>query len=213
MASAGLHLAFRRYLGEKGILFGVQQPTPFSDPDRYDLRFGGRTCELKTFLISRASQWQELSGDPRLALEAPALVPLDRHTSDTVKARDLYAFAFVGARVASQMLKIQGQDPLHGEYWMHVMPASWQGAQRSVPLGPVVLKAEAASGISFELGGRDRSGSPVTMSASPSGQRVELPEILLSLNHICVASSPLRTLGPPCTRQPPEARDRTWRLA
>ena len=97
VASAALHLAFRRYLGENGILFEVQQPTPFSDPDRYDLRFGGHTCELKPFLISRASQWQQLSGDPRLALAAPALVPLDRHTSETVKARDLYAFAFVGA--------------------------------------------------------------------------------------------------------------------
>ena len=33
------------------------------------------------------------------------------------------------------------------------------------------------------------------MSASPSGQRVELPEILLSLNHICVASRPSGRLG------------------
>ena len=167
VASVALNLAFRRYLGARGIRFEVQKLTPFSDPDRYDLLLGGRTCELKPYLISRSSQWQALSDDPQLALRAPALVPLERHTTETVRAGDIYAFGFVGAGVAVQEADAPVQDPPQREYWMHVLPPAWQKARRSAPLGPVFIKAEATQGLSIEVGGRDLIRIAGGQSTSP----------------------------------------------
>jgi hypothetical protein len=195
-ASAALNLAFRRYLGEKGISFGVEIPVPFSDPARYDLRLGGRTCELKSYLISRASQWQALSNDPRLALRALALVPLDRHTRETVRPRDVYAFGFVGAQVESKAEDGEGRSVPRDQCWMHVMPRSWRLPQCHAAMGPVILKSESNIENPIELGGKDLSGSPLVVRVQlGERQRVEVPDSLLTLSHVIARSRPSGRVG------------------
>ncbi len=195
-ASAALNLSVRRYLVEEGVPFAVQDPTPFSDPDRYDLRLGDRACELKAYLISRASQWQALTDDPRLALSAHALVPLDRDRTETVRTRDIYVFSFVGAGVGKRESAGAVHAVSHREYWMHVMPAPWQGAQLQAPLGPLTFKVEATPGLSIELGGKDRSGAQVEIRVQlDGGNRLALPNSLLTLSHVCAPGRPTGRLG------------------
>ena len=212
VASAALNLAFRRYLGENGVLFGVQEPTPFSDPDRYDLLLGGRTCELKTYLISRASQWQALSDDPRLALAAPALVPLDRHTTDTVRARDIYVFAFVGARVASQEIGCLGP----GSATRRVLDARNANSLAGWPTLGAARPGRSQGGgnrwtCQLKSEGRDQSGSPVETQRHAGRRPARGPCRIPAgpQSHLHPESS-LRTPGHPCTSPSADSRDRAW---
>ncbi len=131
-----------------------------------------------------------------MALTAEALVPLDRDRSETARARDVYAFSFVGAGVAGREPAATANGLLHGQFWMHVMPGSWHGGQLQAPLGPLTLKAEASTGTSIVLGGKDRSGSPVEIGARlDSGGRLALPESLLTLSYVCALGRPSGRLG------------------
>jgi hypothetical protein len=191
VASAALNLAFRRYLSDKGIPTGAHRTQPFSDPDRYDLELGGRSCELKAFLISRAPQWRSLVAEPQLALDAPALVPLDRHVSETLRAGDAYGFAFVGAGVAARAEASRSGGAAEGEFWMHVMPPSWRGTGTQAPLGPLNFEIGKTDGPDLELGGRDLSGAPVECNVRLMGVRsVDSTGSLLALNHLCAARRP-----------------------
>ena len=58
-----VELAFRRYLGEHQIPFDVKGATPFTDPDKYDVSLGGRRCDVKSFMLTRKSQINELKRD------------------------------------------------------------------------------------------------------------------------------------------------------
>jgi len=88
-------LAFRRFLSEQTIPFGVLGAIPFTKPDRYDVSLGGHRCNLKSFLITHRPQITKLRQDPSLVLQAPALVPIDQFAAEGSKQDDLYLFAFL----------------------------------------------------------------------------------------------------------------------
>jgi len=52
VVGVAVELAFRRHLSELDIPFDIKGATPFTDPDRYDVSFGGHRCDIKSFHIS-----------------------------------------------------------------------------------------------------------------------------------------------------------------
>ena len=95
VAAVSVELAFRRYLAKRDIPFDVKAAAPFTDPDHYDITFGSRRCRIQSFLISHRKQISDLSSNLQLALEAPALVPLDHYAADGQSGEDIYVFALI----------------------------------------------------------------------------------------------------------------------
>lgn len=149
-------LAFRRYLSEHQIPFDVKGATPFTDPDKYDVSLGGRRCDLKSFLLTRKSQINELKRDLGLLLNASALIPSDQFAATTHNDSDLYIFAFLtGLHAASQtdMAKAsEAGNPLH---LIHTLPKDWAKPERWHPLGKLALKSDSEEMLTIELGGQD----------------------------------------------------------
>jgi hypothetical protein len=153
-----VELAFRRYLAQQNVPFGVEGATPFTDPDRYDVSLGGHRCDIKSFLISYREQIRALHADPALLLDAPGLVPLDQYAGDEHSANDLYVFAFLTGLVAAHSADVKkavsAGEPV---YPIHAMPPSWVRPPVWTPLGPLVLKSECDVPVMLELGGQDSS--------------------------------------------------------
>lgn len=154
----GVELAFRRYLSQRNIPFDVKGATPFTDPDRYDVSLGGRRCDVKSFLLSRRAQINELKRDLNLLLDATALIPSDQFVAASHHGSDLYIFAFLTGLIAASradMIRALGAgQPLH---LIHPLPKDWAKPEHWAPLGKLVLKSENDAPLSLELGGQNQA--------------------------------------------------------
>ncbi len=152
-----VELAFRRYLSQREIPFDVKGATPFTDPDKYDVSLGGRRCDVKSFMLSRKSQINELKRDLNLLLDASALIPSDQFAAKTHRESDLYIFAFLTALVAASradMIRAEGAgNPLH---LIYTLPKDWAKPNNWHPLGKLALKSECDETLTIELGGQDK---------------------------------------------------------
>ena len=152
----GVELAFRRYLSEREIPFDVKGATPFTDPDKYDVSLGGRRCDVKSFMLSRKEQINELKRDLNLLLDATALIPSDQFAANTHHESDLYIFAFLTALTAASradMIRALGAgQPL---YLIHTLPKDWAKPEHWAALGRLVLKNESDAPLVIELGGQN----------------------------------------------------------
>jgi len=156
VAGVAVELAFRRYLTQKNIPFGVVGSAPFTDPDRYDILLGSQRCEIQSYLISYRNQISALHADPGLALNAPAMVALDHYAGDVHSSRDLYIFAFLTGLIATSPVhfhKAEGSGK--PDYLIHIMPKNWQRPQSWIPLGALVVKSESEQIVRLEIGGQD----------------------------------------------------------
>jgi len=162
-AGASVELAFRRHLTQMGIPFAVREAAPFSDPERYDVSLGGRRCNIKSFLISRRDQITRLRSDPGALLQAPALVPSDRHAAEGHNPHDLYLFAFIQALTAPSLREthraLKSGQPAH---LVFCMSPAWARPRGWNPLGPLALKSECSKPISLLLFGQDAAHDPLT---------------------------------------------------
>jgi hypothetical protein len=153
----GVELAFRRYLSEREIPFDVKGATPFTDPDKYDVSLGGRRCDIKSFLLTRKSQINELKRDLSLLLDASALIPSDQFATTTHAESDLYIFAFLTALMAASradMIRAVGAgNPLH---LIHTLPKDWAKPEHWHPLGKLALKSDSEEPLTIELGGQNK---------------------------------------------------------
>ncbi len=192
-----VELAFRRYLAQQNVPFGVEGATPFTDPDRYDVSLGGHRCDIKSFLISYRDQIRSLHTEPAQLLEAPGLVPLDQYAGDGHSPNDLYVFAFLTGLVAADSGDVQKAIEA-GEriYPIHAMPASWVRPQVWTPLGSLVLKSESDSPLTVELGGQDASREFVTRTIQlPPRTRVQTDSHFYSLACVHADTMPGARLG------------------
>lgn len=192
-----VELAFRRYLVQQGVPFGVEGATPFTDPDRYDVSLGGHRCDIKSFLISYREQIRSLHEEPDQLLRAPGLVPLDQYAGDGRSPNDLYVFAFLTGLVtteAAEMHKaIAARQPL---YLIHAMPPSWVRPQVWTPIGQLILKSEADAPVMIEIGGQDASRQFITrtMELFPR-TRIPIDTDFYSLAYIHASTMPGARLG------------------
>jgi hypothetical protein len=202
-AGLAVELALRRHLGGEGIPFDVLGATPFTEPDRYDLSLGGRRCDVKSFFISRRTQISLLRRDPALALQAPALVPLDQFGAEGHQPGDLYLFAFLlGLTAASQAdidrAAASGQ-PIH---LIHPLPDAWVRPTNWLPLENVALKSECAAQITVEVGGQDQARDFLACRLDlPPRTRIPLEAPFYSLAYVHADRRPEARLGLHSPRQ------------
>jgi hypothetical protein len=197
VAGTAVELALRRHLSEQGIPFDVLGATPFTDPDRYDISLGGHRCDLKSYHISRRQQIAQLRQDKALALQAPALVPLDQFSADGHKPDDLYLFAFLLGLVAAS------QEDIHkaiaaGQpvYLIHPLPDGWARPTEWLPLEALALKSECESPISVEIGGQDGNREFVSARLElPPKKRVVVEQGFHSLAYIHAQRRPEARIG------------------
>ena len=196
-ASAAVELAFRRYLTQQQIPFLVNNPLPFTDPDRYDVVLGGRRCDIKSFLISYRSQIAALQANPGVALNAPALVPLDQYMAEGRAEDDLFLFAFVTGLIAASPADIHragsAELPL---YLIHTMPNAWLRPRAWVPLGSLALKSESDEPLELEIGGQNRDREFVRHAlALPPRTRCNVDADFHSLAYLHSKTQPTARLG------------------
>ena len=202
VAGVAVELAFRRYLAEHEIPFDVKGATPFTDPDRYDVSLGGRRCDIKSFLITYREQISEMKRNPKAVMTAPALVPSDQHAAEGRSDNDIYLFAFLPGLIAASQADIQkvsaANQPL---YLIHSMPESWARPSQWSPLGKLVIKSEAETPITLEIGGQDAGREMRSVSVDvPPGIRVEVNDDFFSLTYLRTKTIPEARVGIRCAR-------------
>lgn len=183
VAGVAVELAFRRWLQAQDVPFDLLGATPFTERDKYDLRLGGRRCDVKSFLISDRSQITALRRDPAWLEAAEALVPDDQFQSDRLGEQDIYLFGFLAGletRSAPELDKaLQAEQPV---YLIHTLsqpnwrgtsplpgsdPAAGTGAWRS--LGRLLFKADTPGPVELEAGGQaaDHAGWVERLQLAP----------------------------------------------
>lgn len=197
IAGVAVDLAFRRYLNGLGIPFQVRATMPFTDLDRFDLTFAGRRCELRSFLISHPQQIRDLAVQPALALQAPALVPLEQSTGDGKSSSDVYAFAFVGAQIGGDGNPQRDRSDYEARsFLIHVMPRDWIRPAVWAPMSPLVLKSESVDPISLEIGGQGAARDSLFCSVElQPGVSRTVTAPFHSITHVHSTSKPVARLG------------------
>ena len=197
VANTAVELACRRYLTEQDVPFEVKGANPFSEPDRYDVNLGGRRCDIKSFLISRREQIAEMERNPKVVLNAPALVPSDHNVGEGHSDKDIYLFAFLTGLTAASQADIQKvvykKQPI---YLVHAMPSQWMRPPKWNPLGILTLKSESAETLLVEVNGQDegREKRSITVELPPN-TRVQVNDGFFSVAYIQSKSLPDARIG------------------
>ncbi len=192
-----VELAFRRYLGEREIPFDVKGATPFTDPDKYDVSLGGRRCDIKSFMLTRKSQINELKRDLGLLLDASALIPSDQFAATTHQESDIYIFAFLTGLVAASkadMIRAVGAgNPLH---LIHTLPKDWAKPEHWTSLAPLALKSDCDETLTVELGGQDKDRAFISekLTLKPH-QRTQTEATFHTLAYVHVDHTPTARVG------------------
>jgi hypothetical protein len=159
VAGVAVELALRRWLQAEGVPFDVLGQTPFTERDRYDIRLGGRRCDVKSFMISDLRQAAALRADPAWLYQAEALVPADQLRSSSLDEQDFYVFGFLAASESERPAQVRADmgagRPVH---LLHTFAAEpWVGKLPWATLGRLVLKTDGGTSLELEVGGQDRS--------------------------------------------------------
>ncbi len=157
VAGVAVELAFRRWLAAEGVPFDLLGATPFTEPDRYDLRLGGRRCDVKSFVIGERAEISRVRRDPDWLLEAEALVPADQFQSSTLEENDFYLFGFLAGLETRRRTELDqallAEQPVYLLYTLD--QADWLGAAQWRSLGRLVLKADLDEPLAVEVGGQN----------------------------------------------------------
>lgn len=156
VAGVAVELAFRRWLQANQVPFDLLGATHFTERDKYDLRLGGRRCDLKSFLISDRQHIRALRRDPAWLNAAEALVPEDQFQSDRLGEQDIYLFGFLAGLETRSAKDLQqalaAEQPV---YLIHALgQPRWRGGGAWRSLGQLVLKADTPAAIELEAGGQ-----------------------------------------------------------
>jgi hypothetical protein len=194
VSATATELAFRRYLAAERIPFGAAAGRQFSESDHYDVVLDGHRCDVRSFLISHSADVDALGRDASLALEAPALVPIERHMADGQSLADIYVFGLVAASPNAHTVGVMG--PRSPTCLIHPMPRTWATPRNMGLIGPVVLKSESVESLVLDFGGRDMAGEDMMRSVElPSLARTQLEGDFQSLAYIQAASPPAGRIG------------------
>jgi hypothetical protein len=157
VAGVAVELAFRRWLDANGVAYDLLGATGFTEKDKYDLRLGGRRCDLKSFLLSHRAKISALRRDPAWLLDAAALVPEDQFEGYTLGENDFYLFGFLAGletRNGDDLKKVivNGQD----FYLLYTFTeADWLGQRHWRSLGRLALKSNTQRPVEVEVGGQN----------------------------------------------------------
>jgi len=197
VAGVAVELAFRRWLDANGVAYDLLGATGFTEKDRYDLRLGGRRCDLKSFLLSNRAKISALRRDPAWLLDAAA-VPEDQFESHALSENDFYLFGFLAGLETRQSDDLKkaiatGQDV----YLLHTpTEAHWLGQRRWRSLGRLALKANTRRPIEVEVGGQsEKREALVERLRLEPRTRVETRREFFSLLYLHVPRLPGGAVG------------------
>jgi hypothetical protein len=207
VAGVAVEQALQRWLPGRGLAFDVLGQTPYTDSDRYDLRLGGRRCDVKSFWVSDRARISALRHNPACLLEAEALVPADQLRSDRLAGDDLYLFGFLaGLETRSQGELERALAAEQPACLIYALPqAEWRGAgQAQRSLGRLVLKAAGPEPLTVEVGGQAAgTGAAVseTLHLAPR-QRVVTQHDYAALLYLRLPGARRLPAGPVGVRSP-----------
>ncbi len=163
VAGVAVELAFRRWLDANGVAYDLLGATGFTEKDKYDLRLGGRRCDLKSFLLSNQDKITALRRDPAWLLEAAALVPEDQFEGRSLSENDFYLFGFLAGletRHSDELKKVIANE--QDFYLLYALTgAHWLGQRRWRSLGRLALKSNTRRPIEVEVGGQNEKREAV----------------------------------------------------
>jgi hypothetical protein len=197
VAGKAVELAFRRYLTAQNVPYDDLGATPFTDPDHYDIGFGGRRCDIKSFLFTQKREIHRIHRSPSILLSASALVPTEQDASGSLADDDLYIFAFLTALVTDHPKELDralaaGQP----SFIIFALPEAWAHPLDWLPLGPLALKSECATTITIEAGGQDANRVFQTEQANlHPGVRTHLHTEFYSLAYLHTPNIPVGRVG------------------
>lgn len=197
ISNMAAELAFRRLLGEQSIPYRVLNPTPFTDPDHYDVCLAGHRITLVSTLITSRPHIARIRRDPGLLLNEPAFISPDKYNPEDKKYEDIYLFAYVlGLTAASRVDEARAQKAGKPVYLLHAMPEKWAHPDGWVALKQLSLKSDCDQGIAVELGGKDREHNFISRTIEiPSRRRVPVPEEWFSIAYIHATMRPEARIG------------------
>jgi hypothetical protein len=198
VAGVAVELAFQRWLDASGVPYDRLGATAFTEKDKYDLRLGGRRCDLKCFLLSNREKITALRRDPAWLLDAAALVPEDQFAGSSFGENDFYLFGFLAGletRHSDDLKKVieTGKD----FYLLHTFAdARWLGRDQWRSLGRLILKSDAHDSLEAEVGGQNEKRDAIAerLALAPR-TRTETTREFYSLLYLHVPRLPDGVLG------------------
>jgi hypothetical protein len=215
VSGVAVELSFRRWLAAQGVRYDLLGATPFTEPDRYDLRLGGRRCDVKSFLVSDRPKISALRRDPAELYAAVALVPEDQFHSDSMGESDIYLFGFLAGletRGAGALQRaLAAEQPV---CLLHTFEhAGWRGVEKWQSLGRLLLKADGRAPVELEVGGQDRDRAILSerLHLSPRTRTATAAEYY-ALHYLHAPRLPADTIGvrSPARRETRLVRPGDW---
>ncbi len=192
-AGVAVELAFRRWLEAQTLPYDLLGATAFTEKDRYDLRLGGRRCDVKSFLISDRRRISALRRDPAWLLEAMALVPEDQFQSAALGEHDFYVFGFwagLETRHRTEVKKaVQAGQPV---YLLHTLADDdWLGRRTWQSLGALTFANSMEQSVAVEAGGQDEARAALVERLKvPAGASAATQHEFFSLLYVRVPHLP-----------------------
>lgn len=189
-------LAFRRYLSEQDVPYDSVESVSFTEPDLYDISFGGRRCIPFAQLICERDLIEEIHRQPEKLLEGDVYIPEGTPAAAT-RDVDIYLFVSLTALVArsrdeSEHARLAGQ-PL---YMLYQMPEEWSVPKQRAAFGSLAFKTDAASPVWLDLHGLDERGGYQRMEVDlPPRERVAVETPFYSLGAVRSAGMPDGPVG------------------
>jgi len=149
-------LAFRRYLVEQDIPHQTLGSANFTEPDYFDVSFGGRRCVVFAQMICQREHIQQVHQDPEQLLQGAVYLP-EGGIAAAYRDVDLYLFIYLTALTTRSRDEID-QAQLAGNrlFLLHQMPDHWSIPKKWQSLGEMAFKADVSENVWIELHGQDQ---------------------------------------------------------
>ena len=149
-------LAFRRYLIQQEVPYQTIESASFTEPDQFDISFGGRRCVLFAQMICQRDLVQEVHKNPKQLLQGEVYLP-EGGMAAAYRDVDLYLFVYLTALITHSRDEVDkaqiAEQPL---YILHQMPSRWSIPKKWQQLGEMAFKADVSENIWLELHGQDQ---------------------------------------------------------
>lgn len=198
VAGVAVEMGFRRWLEARGVAYDLLGATHFTEKDNYDLRLGGRRCDVKSFLISGREQISSLRRDPAWLYGAQALVPEDQFQSERMGEDDIYLFGFLAGLETRSRAELEralaAEQPVYLLYTLN--QANWRGTAKWRSLSRLLFKADTRAPVELEAGGQDafRAALAEPLRLAPRARTATRSEFY-SLLYLHAARPPDGTVG------------------